>query len=517
MLDLPRLPQDMLEGYRRLVDLTGTVSDAMDELGIVGVVPAYVLPPVAVGKRIVGPALTVRNIQRTEQIHKAALDKTNTQGETEAHNLAEPGDVLVIEGIMGCSNMGGQSATIARRQGFIGAIVDATLRDPQQYRRWGGRCGAAASPRSPASGACRQWRSTARCRSAACRCGPGDLVCADEAGVAFVPRERAAEVLEAARKIDAGDTKRKKDIEGGASVAELLDQEIQVTIDESGRLTAWQLARVCKLLSADGWRLMKPTNLLVHPVRRAQQARRRLLRASDGEDAESRRARRARHALYQRLHQLPDLRAGARELRHRTLRAPGALLGQRDRLQGQPPSWGHRLMEQGHHVAAIGKLHYQDSKPQVNGFNEEILPLHIVNGVGDLLGLIRDELPRRAGLAQAGPRSGARRIRIHALRPQHRRRGREVAEALRAEASRQAVGALRRLRVAALPADRAAAVLRPVPGGQGAVARHVRAGRAPAPPVHRRDAQVPVLRRAVRRADGAAGDRRLLRPRLVPR
>jgi len=31
MLELPRLPQDILEGYRRLVDLTGTVSDAMDE------------------------------------------------------------------------------------------------------------------------------------------------------------------------------------------------------------------------------------------------------------------------------------------------------------------------------------------------------------------------------------------------------------------------------------------------------------------------------------------------------
>jgi regulator of RNase E activity RraA len=46
-------------------------------------------------------------------------------------------------------------------------------------------------------------------------------VCADEAGVAFVPRERAVEVLEAARKIDAGDNKRKKDIDSGASVAEL--------------------------------------------------------------------------------------------------------------------------------------------------------------------------------------------------------------------------------------------------------------------------------------------------------
>src|SRR5712691_11798214 len=83
LLDIPRLPNNIIEGFKALVDLTGTISDAMDELGIVGVIPAYVLPPVNTGTRIVGPALTVRNIQRTAQIHKAALEKTNTQGETE--------------------------------------------------------------------------------------------------------------------------------------------------------------------------------------------------------------------------------------------------------------------------------------------------------------------------------------------------------------------------------------------------------------------------------------------------
>ena len=101
LLELPALPRDVVEGYKALVDLTGTLSDAMDELGIVGVVPAFALPPVNTGTRIVGRALTLRNIQRTAQIHKAAQDKTNTQGESEAHNLAEPGDVLVIEGVMG--------------------------------------------------------------------------------------------------------------------------------------------------------------------------------------------------------------------------------------------------------------------------------------------------------------------------------------------------------------------------------------------------------------------------------
>lgn len=225
LLELPRLPQETLDGFRSLVDLTGTISDAMDELGIVGVVPSYVLPPVNTGQRIVGPALTVRNIQRTAQIHKAAMENTNTQGESEAHNLAETGDVLVIEGVMGCSNMGGQSATIARRQGFVGAVVDGTVRDPDQYRGMGWPVWCKGF--TPITG---KWRmQTVEVNSTVQICGvqvrPGDLVCADEAGVAFVPRERAAEVLEAARKIDAGDSKRKADIDKGASVADLMTRK----------------------------------------------------------------------------------------------------------------------------------------------------------------------------------------------------------------------------------------------------------------------------------------------------
>lgn len=226
LLELPRLPKEIVEGFKVLVDLTGTISDAMDQLGIVGVVPAYVLPPVTPGTRVVGPAVTVRNIQRTAQVHKAAtVDKNNTQGETEAHNLAEPGDVLVIQGVMGCSNMGGQSATIARRQGFVGAVVDGTVRDPDQYRGMGWPVWCKGF--TPITG---KWRmETVEVNGVVEICGvqvrPGDLVCADEAGVAFVPYARAADVLEIARQIDAGDTKRKADIERGASVAELVTRK----------------------------------------------------------------------------------------------------------------------------------------------------------------------------------------------------------------------------------------------------------------------------------------------------
>ena len=219
---LPRVAPEILDGFCNLVDLTGTLSDACDELGIVAVIPGYVLPPVNTGKRIVGPAVTVRNIAHATQIHKAAQDKTSGQGETEAHNLAEPGDVLVIEGVTGCSNMGGQSATIAKRQGFIGAIVDATVRDPDQYRGmdWPVWC----KGFTPITG---KWRTqTVEVNGTVQICGipvrPGDIICADDAGVAVIPHEKAALVLEAARRIDAGDSRRKADIDAGASIADIL-------------------------------------------------------------------------------------------------------------------------------------------------------------------------------------------------------------------------------------------------------------------------------------------------------
>jgi choline-sulfatase len=72
------------------------------------------------------------------------------------------------------------------------------------------------------------------------------------------------------------------------------------------------------------------------------------------------------------------------------------------------PSWGHRTDGAGapRHFDRQAALP-QDSDPRRNGFDEEILPLHIVNGVGDLLGLIRDELPRRPGAMKLGPRRAA--------------------------------------------------------------------------------------------------------------
>ena len=53
----------------------------------------------------------------------------------------------------------------------------------------------------------------------------GDLVLADDAGVVFVPRVHVGAVLEEALKIDAGDTRRKQDIDSGVDIGSLMTKK----------------------------------------------------------------------------------------------------------------------------------------------------------------------------------------------------------------------------------------------------------------------------------------------------
>ena len=72
---------------------------------------------------------------------------------------------------------------------------------------------------------------------------------------------------------------------------------------------------------------------------------------------------------------------------------------------GGVPSWGHRLRSQGHRVDSIGKLHFRCQEDDV-GFTKAIDPLNVVDGVGDILGCIRENPPfrkKRPGIDGAGP------------------------------------------------------------------------------------------------------------------
>ena len=84
------------------------------------------LKPTLPGKMVVGPALTVRNIRRRADPRVAAQQNKNGMAEFEAHNLAEDGDVLVISGVSGVSNMGGIRPTPPSARA-AGRVVDEVV------------------------------------------------------------------------------------------------------------------------------------------------------------------------------------------------------------------------------------------------------------------------------------------------------------------------------------------------------------------------------------------------------
>jgi 4-hydroxy-4-methyl-2-oxoglutarate aldolase len=222
MLDLPVIDAGILDGFGALGDLTGMTSDAMDELGITGAVPASVLKPTNPKARLVGRALTVKNVAAGTSVPDSVATGVSGMAEIEAHNLAEPGDVLVLQGLDQISNMGGMSASIGKRQGQLGAIVDGAVRDVDHGRDIGYAIWSRSV--SPLTG---KWRvKTVAVNKPVTICGiavdPGDLVLADETGVCFIPRARAAEVLERVRKIAANEVARTAKINSGVPVAELL-------------------------------------------------------------------------------------------------------------------------------------------------------------------------------------------------------------------------------------------------------------------------------------------------------
>jgi regulator of RNase E activity RraA len=211
-----------LDGFRNLGDLTGTVSDVLDQLGIVGAVPASVLRPSDPKARIVGRALTVHNRARTQSVPEAVATKKSGLGEIKAHRMARAGDVLVIQGVPNVSSLGGVSATVGKRQGEIGAIVDGGARDVDHSRSIGYPIWS--SSVTPITG---KWRvETVAVNEPVLIAGitvnPGDVVLADECGVCFIPLNRAAEVLAIAQRWTAWEDDRLKKLESGISLDEFV-------------------------------------------------------------------------------------------------------------------------------------------------------------------------------------------------------------------------------------------------------------------------------------------------------
>lgn len=73
--------------------------------------------------------------------------------------------------------------------------------------------------------------------------------------------------------------------------------------------------------------------------------------------------------------------------------------------EGRISSWGHELQKNGRAVSSIGKLHFQDCQADT-GFDEQLLPLHVKDGIGDPSTLLRHNPPPRPGTRQMAGMTG---------------------------------------------------------------------------------------------------------------
>src|SRR6266508_2482919 len=152
---------------------------------------------------------------------RIAAENINRMAEFEAHNLAQTGDVLVIQGVANVSNMGGISAQTGKRQGEIGAIVHGGVRDNAHSRAIGYPIWA--SDFTPITG---KWRLetveiNGPIQIGEVRVAPGDIVVADDTGVCFIPRDVVLEVLDAAEQKAKAEAVRCKAIDDGVPVPDI--------------------------------------------------------------------------------------------------------------------------------------------------------------------------------------------------------------------------------------------------------------------------------------------------------
>ncbi|WP_369232755.1 RraA family protein [Streptomyces sp. R21] len=201
-------------GFEHVPTTTLAVLVGRAQVMDIGVRPLWSPPP-----RVAGPAFTVRcppgdNLMLHAAIHRAA-----------------PGSILVVEsgGDVEYALAGGNVCAIAQRRGIVALVADGVIRDLAEVRDMGFPVFARGVIPVPGE------KKAVAPLNTPVLCGgvtvhPGDIVVADEEGVAVAPGARQEEVLRAAR----------------AALAKEADE----TLDE---WEAAHRARVDKLLAEGGF------------------------------------------------------------------------------------------------------------------------------------------------------------------------------------------------------------------------------------------------------------------------
>lgn len=209
-----------VEGFR-MVEVA-SVSDAMEQLYGQRAYMSHDMRPLSPTK-FAGPAVTVL-LKKEEHKEGSAA----SQGMLDAIDASPAGSVyvMVLEGEAAAdyAGIGGLMATAMKYRGFAGAVIDASVRDTPQIRRLQFPVFSRGIAPSTTINHYRVAGVNVPVMCAGVRVNPGDIVTADEDGVAVVPREKAADVLKKSQELDDTEHRMLPFIEKYRSIGEAVKQ-----------------------------------------------------------------------------------------------------------------------------------------------------------------------------------------------------------------------------------------------------------------------------------------------------
>jgi regulator of RNase E activity RraA len=171
---------------------TSTWSDALDQLGIAGVIQGLALQ--SGSGCVAGPAVTVK--ETTGRLHEISRESFNVGAFID---ILVEGNILVIdlEGAM-ISSFGGLAAQATRKQGAMGVVINGGCRDVADIRASG--LWVRSRHVTPVSGKGRVRVDGVNVPITVCdvQVNPGDCIIGDETGLVCVAADKLLDALSAA-------------------------------------------------------------------------------------------------------------------------------------------------------------------------------------------------------------------------------------------------------------------------------------------------------------------------------